>query len=709
MWAVISLLGVVSANNPCTNEDRVLWDNQNVEVGAEQRYSETCALCIVETLMCQGSCYQYVENGAKKVCEKCMHERCQPVFERCMGKKFFDLDFWTVSRAEHIAPVMAPVQPMSDKPAMPVVFMHGLGDSGSSPGVQSIGKSVSDAYPGTYVTCLDVADGMSSLTMKMDEQVALFTKAVQKDDNLKNGFNAVGISQGNLIIRAYIERSNNPPVHTFISMSGVHNGVTTCPDHILLRLICPFWASNPYNSPYVFSDYWKDALDKEKYLAQNRFLPNINNEGDHKNPSFASNLKSLKNYVLVEAMKDTVVRPRVSEQHGYLKWGEKPDGETELLVDTEAYKNDWLGLKTLKESNRLHRLQFDGDHVAWSDEFWNTKILPFLKPEEDVKTLLQREERKIMNLLKAQHVLPLAKPVAPVVQSGNPALPVVFMHGVGDSGSNPGMKSVCDSVTQAYPGTYVNCLNVANGAESLYEVLDAQLRDFVDAIRKDEKLKNGFNAVGFSQGNLVIRAYIERYNNPPVHTFVSMVGPHGGVGLCPDHLWSPIICALWLEHPYTAPVALADYWKDPANQQEYLKKSRFLADINNERATKNATYAANMKTLKSYVLVEALQETIVHPKASEHHGFYQWGTKPHSESDPPALELKDTEGYKGDWIGLKTLMERGRLHTLSYEGNHMRWSHEFWTKTILPFLAPASELFTVPNTPEVQVVSEIVA
>jgi len=270
-------------------------------------------------------------------------------------------------------------------------------------------------------------------------------------------------------------------------------------------------------------------------------------------------------------------------------------------------------------------------------------------------------------------------------KASNAALPVVFMHGMGDAGDNPGMKSICQSVSDAYPGTHVNCLNVANGAASISTVMKDQLEEFVQAIHADEKLSGGFNAVGMSQGNLLIRSYIEMYNDPPVHTFISMVGPHDGVADCPDNFLFKIACQAVWSAPYDQPIVFSDYWKDPTDKTTYLEKSRFLADINNEKVTKNASYADHMKSLKNYVLVEATKDTMVRPHVSEQHGFYQWGAKTTLES------MKDTEGYKGDWIGLKSLDENRRLHTYSYEGDHMRWSEDFWTNTILPFLKPQVE------------------
>lgn len=258
--------------------------------------------------------------------------------------------------------------------------------------------------------------------------------------------------------------------------------------------------------------------------------------------------------------------------------------------------------------------------------------------------------------------------------------PVVFMHGMGDSGSNSGMRSLCASVTKKFPGTYSVCLDVANGMAGITEAMDKQLEEFVQAVRADPKLADGFNAVGLSQGNLLIRAYIERYNSPKVLSFISMCGPHNGIAKCPGVY--NLVCGLWKVDVYEHSFVFSDYWKDPMDQTTYLAKSRFLADINNERAVKNATYKANLASLSKYVLVEAMQDSMVLPHQSEQHGYFAWG------QENTTQELEATEAYLGDWLGLQTLDKSGRLSKLSYQGDHLRWSQEFWEQQILPLLGP---------------------
>lgn len=131
--------------------------------------------------------------------------------------------------------------PSPSDDATPVVFMHGMGDSGGNPGMQSLARTVSAAYPLKYAVALSVADGVASILEPMDRQVAEFAAAVRADPRLLGGFDAVGLSQGNLVVRAYIERVNSPPVRRFVSVCGPMEGIGTCPSNPLYQLICPAW------------------------------------------------------------------------------------------------------------------------------------------------------------------------------------------------------------------------------------------------------------------------------------------------------------------------------------------------------------------------------------------------------------------------------------------------------------------------------------
>lgn len=109
----------------------------------------------------------------------------------------------------------------------------------------------------------------------------------------------------------------------------------------------------------------------------------MNNEKDKKNDQYKKNLMSLTNYVMVMASDDSMVIPNVSEQHAFWKWG---DDKTKLnFRDTDGYKGDWLGLQTMDTQKKVALLEYKGDHLRFSNEFWNQSILPYLAPESKIR------------------------------------------------------------------------------------------------------------------------------------------------------------------------------------------------------------------------------------------------------------------------------------------------------------------------------------
>ena len=117
-------------------------------------------------------------------------------------------------------------------------------------------------------------------------------------------------------------------------------------------------------------------------------------------------------------------------------------------------------------------------------------------------------------------------------------LPSVLAHGMGDSCFNEGMKSITKRVSKLTNDQYAVCIPTGSNlhedtTNGYFLNMDASIDVFAEKVKADAKLKNGFNAVGFSQGNNIIRGYIARYNDPPVNTFVSVNGVNGGVGAVP--------------------------------------------------------------------------------------------------------------------------------------------------------------------------------
>jgi len=130
--------------------------------------------------------------------------------------------------------------------------------------------------------------------------------------------------------------------------------------------------------------------------------------------------------------------------------------------------------------------------------------------------------------------------------------------------------------------------------------INDQVSELAFKIKNDSNLQPyAYNLLCHSQGGLLCRAFIERYNDPPPFNFISWAGPQAGVYgvpqlnyLCPDYYcpWLDEIFSIIIENAYgdwiQNHVSFAAYWKDPFDNDSYLKHSHFIADINNEREEK---------------------------------------------------------------------------------------------------------------------------
>eukprot|EP00300_Choanocystis_sp_HF-7_P005405 c14064_g1_i2.p1 GENE.c14064_g1_i2~~c14064_g1_i2.p1 ORF type:complete len:247 (+),score=41.30 c14064_g1_i2:795-1535(+) len=208
------------------------------------------------------------------------------------------------------------------------------------------------------------------MTKPLAEMVEDFAREVRSIPGLKHGFNVVGISQGGLIARAYVEKFNDPPVYNFISIHSPQSGIARCPGGGIDQLPCTYAMHLGMVTPH---DYWRgpDSAgqhSKEVYLSWNHYLQDINNEGDHSNSTYKEHMTSLNRYVLVKAERDRTVIPAESEWHGYYQWGNMSNVIPMRM--TEEYLSDAIGLRTLDEQHKVVFLKTPGGHVHVTGEFF---------------------------------------------------------------------------------------------------------------------------------------------------------------------------------------------------------------------------------------------------------------------------------------------------------------------------------------------------
>jgi len=267
----------------------------------------------------------------------------------------------------------------------------------------------------------------------------------------------------------------------------------------------------------------------------------------------------------------------------------------------------------------------------------------------------------------------------------NSTLPMVVAHGMGDSCFNPGMGSITHAIGQQL-NVYSVCVPTAGNWATdtiggFLKNMDASVDYFAKRVRSDPKLAGGFNAFGLSQGNNVIRGYITKYNDPPVHTFMSVCGINAGVAAFPQ--CSPTtpgvgsICEVLTEvlgdlayNPLVQGILFqANYFRDTSklHTSEYLANSQ-LARWNGESSADMAAYKANYAKTSKFVWIEGTEDTVVWPREGE-----QWGAlAPYPKTT--VLPYKQTAWYQNDTFGLKAADGAGKNFFESFKGEHIRFT-----------------------------------
>merc|ERR1719482_1108698 len=248
-------------------------------------------------------------------------------------------------------------------------------------------------------------------------------------------------------------------------------------------------------------------------------------------------------------------------------------------------------------------------------------------------------------------------------------------------------------------GTYSVCIptgtRMTDTINGFLKNMDKSVDFFADKIKKDPKLANGFNCVGFSQGNSLCRGYIQKYNDPPVNSFMSVHGTVMGVSAFPSCFSQGkslgLVCKALAEvlgdAAYTKLVQgilfQADYFRHNVGPKStrYLENSQ-MAELNNENPNKfKPEYKANFAKTNKFAMVKAAQDSMVYPNENEH-----WGAMDDAPNGDKILTMKETKFYQQDLFGLKTADEAGKIHFEETAGDHLEftdaelygWIETYW-------------------------------
>lgn len=265
---------------------------------------------------------------------------------------------------------------------LPLVFLHGMGDSCFNNGMKSLTKE-SGRYLNVYSDCIPtgdtrIQDTMNGFFMNMNENVDIFANKVRNDINLKNGFNCVGLSQGNNICRGYIQKYNNPIVNTHLSIHGPIVGVASLPhcypENKIYGSLCN--DINNILSKLAYTPKIQNLLFQANYFRNIEYLNDINyklysqianwnNEGNIYNETITTNFLKTNKFAMIKANSDTVVVPREGEWFGSY---DIDYNNILTMTQTNWYINNLFGLKTVNENNKIYFNSTTGNHLEFSDE-----------------------------------------------------------------------------------------------------------------------------------------------------------------------------------------------------------------------------------------------------------------------------------------------------------------------------------------------------
>mgnify|MGYP005990548755 FL=1 len=235
----------------------------------------------------------------------------------------------------------------------PVVILHGL--ESSSEKMIPLCDWINDTFSRKVIN-IEIGNGeKTSLYTPLPEQLTELCNTIYNNKELEKGFDFIGISQGGLLARGYVEQCNNYPVHNLITLVSPHGGA-----FIKHNLNNNFMYSDFSQKHISFAGYWRNPTLLDIYLKKSVYLPYINNEKEHsQRDKYRNNIINLSNFVMLWSPNDEVVYPAESGRFSFLD----KDMNIIPIKETELYKKDTLGLKYLNDKERLHIYETNCSHV----------------------------------------------------------------------------------------------------------------------------------------------------------------------------------------------------------------------------------------------------------------------------------------------------------------------------------------------------------
>jgi palmitoyl-protein thioesterase len=238
--------------------------------------------------------------------------------------------------------------------SLPLVVLHGVASSSSKMDVFCKWLEISF---NRNVYNIEIGNGeQNSIYMPLSNQLDILCNTIYTMDELKYGFDFIGMSQGGLLARGYVEKCNKYPVSKLFNMVSPNGGVI---EDIDVDMYSTF-----YQEHFSISGYWRDPLNIDTYLLKCQYLPIYNNERETiQSVKYRENIMSLSNYIVIWSPFDDVIVPPESAKFSFLD----KDYNIIPLEKTTLYIDDLLGLRKLTENNKFNIYNTSCSHVEHRD------------------------------------------------------------------------------------------------------------------------------------------------------------------------------------------------------------------------------------------------------------------------------------------------------------------------------------------------------
>ena len=214
---------------------------------------------------------------------------------------FTDTEFYRSDRAEDTLTnykIVEEEPPQTTSSCLPIVQMHGMGDFAKNPAYKRLGEAVSATLSGSKDGCPLVTpqlgagvveDIVGGFLRPLEPSVDYFAEVLKNDSSIAAAggvFNAIGYSQGNVIIRGYAElyagKEGYPKLNHHLSMFGMHMGVAGFPGcnmtaHAVCRSLAELLGELAYipaiQAHLMQANYFVSAACHPRIVRLSRALP----------------------------------------------------------------------------------------------------------------------------------------------------------------------------------------------------------------------------------------------------------------------------------------------------------------------------------------------------------------------------------------------------------------------------------------------------